>query len=191
MLSRPFRFPLDPKLELVRRTFLPDMRQEIFFIFLAGHVMVPRETGYSQLISLLREEVEVVQHGSSVLVNEFGFFHGIHGAAPVVMTIVVGLTVLVFAIAIFFAHARRTTKESVERRKTEKGESAVRKQAIAFAAAWLILCGFQGRSMRPSHLLMKLDRPLLFFCDSQLVQIVRMKIEPIPVILRGIATVKV
>jgi hypothetical protein len=191
MLSWPFRFPLDPKLELVRRTFLPDMRQEIFLIFLAGHVVVPRETSHSQLISLFRKEVEVVQHGSSVLIDEFGFFDGIHGAVPVVMTIVVGLTVLVFATAIFFAHARRTTKESVEQRKTERGESAMRKYAIASAAAWLILCGFRGRSMRPSHLLMKLDRPLLFFCDSQLVKIVRMKIESVPVILRGIATVKV
>lgn len=120
MLSWSFRFPLDPKLELIRRTFLPDMRQEIFLIFLAGHVVVPRETGYSQLISLLRKEVEVVQHGSSVLIDEFGFFDGIYGAVPVVMTIIVGLTVLVFATAIFFAHARRTTKESVQRRKVSQ-----------------------------------------------------------------------
>lgn len=62
---------------------------------------------------------------------------------------------------------------------------------IAFAAVWLILRGFQGRSMRPSHLLMKLDRALLFFCDSQLVKIVRMKIEAVPIILGGIAAVKV
>jgi hypothetical protein len=45
--------------------------------------------------------------------------------------------------------------------------------------------------MRPSYLLMKLDSPLLFFCNSQLVKIVRMKIESVPVILGGIATVKV
>lgn len=114
MLSWPFRFPLDPKLELIRRTFLPDVRQEIFFIFLAGHVVIPREAGYSQLVSLLREEVEVVQHGSSVLIDEFGFLDGIHGAVPGVVTIIVGLTVLVFAIVISLGYARRTTKESVE-----------------------------------------------------------------------------
>lgn len=38
---------------------------------------------------------------------------------------------------------------------------------------------------------MKLNRPLLFFGDPQLVKIVRMKIESVPIILGGIATVKV
>jgi hypothetical protein len=67
----------------------------------------------------------------------------------------------------------------------------MRTYAIAFAAVWLILRGFQGRSLGQSHLLMKLDRPLLFFCDPQLVEIVRMKIESVPAILGGTATVKV
>lgn len=81
------------------------MRQEVLFIFLAAHVVIPRETGHSQLVSLLRIKVEIVQHGLSVRVDESILLDGTDGAVAGVMTVVVGFTMPVLAIVISLVYA--------------------------------------------------------------------------------------